>query len=71
MYGNNRVFDNVYDINSEYPIVEKDGKFNVFFVLRMQLIFDEWLDDVEPVDDYGYIRFLVDGEWSKINTNAK
>lgn len=71
MYGNNRVFDNVYDINSEYPIVEKDGKFNVFSVLRMQLIFDEWLDDVEPVDDYGYIRFLVDGEWSKINTKAK
>ena len=62
--GKEYVFDNVYDLDSEYPIVEKDGKFNAFSILTLQLVFNRWYDDIEPIDDNGDFNCLVDGKWT-------
>lgn len=42
------VYDNVYDIDNLFPIVEKDGKYNYFDWAKCTTCFDEWFDDVEP-----------------------
>lgn len=63
-HGKTYVFDNVYDLDSEYPIVEKDGKFNAFSVLTLQTVFDKWYDDIDPVDDNGRFNCLSDGKWT-------
>ena len=43
-------YDNVYDIDSLFPIVEKDGKYNFFDWALCKVCFNEWFDDVEPYD---------------------
>ena len=42
--------DNVYDIDSLFPIVEIDGKYNFFDWAICKVCFNEWFDDVEPYD---------------------
>ena len=43
-------YDNVYDIDSLFPIVEIDGKYNFFDWAICKVCFNEWFDDVEPYD---------------------
>lgn len=52
-------YDNVYDIDSLFPIVEIDGKYNFFDWAICKVCFNEWFDDVEPYDAK-YMKGIMD-----------
>lgn len=50
-------FDEVYDVDSLFPTVMKDGKYNFLERTTGHPVFDEWFDDVEPFDEGDEITY--------------
>lgn len=61
-------FDAVYDVESRFPIVKKNEKYNFFSPVLIRICFmNEWFEDVEPYDDSGKFDVMINGEWKKIS----
>ena len=43
-------FDDVYSVDSYYPIVVKDGKYNYINISTGEVLFDKWYDDADDAD---------------------
>ena len=65
-------FDNIYDIDSECLIVEKEGKFNYYDTKNHILVFDKWFDDVEPFDEEKMsFKVCENGIWKLFDRNGR